>query len=140
MQQGCQKASPVIQNRCQFQGVCVATHRKLCNYGWQLRNILTVTQATLPIVFAQSHVLFSLLFQGGQYDAKNFLLYYYYGGMIYTALKNYERALYFFEVVSKIFTHVFCVLKCPLLVWTSSHGHKITFQEVTMCVQCVFKP
>lgn len=31
-------------------------------------------------------------------DAKNFLLYYYYGGMIYTALKNYERGLYFFEV------------------------------------------
>lgn len=33
-----------------------------------------------------------------QYDAKHFLLYYYYGGMIYAALKNYERALYFFEV------------------------------------------
>ncbi|XP_011499010.1 PREDICTED: COP9 signalosome complex subunit 3 [Ceratosolen solmsi marchali] len=31
-------------------------------------------------------------------DAKYFLLYFYYGGMIYTALKNYERALYFFEV------------------------------------------
>lgn len=36
--------------------------------------------------------------EGGQYDAKHFLLYYYYGGMIFTALKNYERALYFFEV------------------------------------------
>lgn len=34
----------------------------------------------------------------GQQDSKYFLLYYYYGGMIYTALKNYERALYFFEV------------------------------------------
>lgn len=32
------------------------------------------------------------------HDAKYFLLYYYYGGMIYTAMKNYERALYFFEV------------------------------------------
>ncbi|KAH8364501.1 hypothetical protein KR084_007455 [Drosophila pseudotakahashii] len=31
-------------------------------------------------------------------DAKYFLLYFYYGGMIYTAVKNYERALYFFEV------------------------------------------
>lgn len=31
-------------------------------------------------------------------DAKHFLLYFYYGGMIYTALKNYDRALYFFEV------------------------------------------
>lgn len=34
----------------------------------------------------------------GQFDSKYFLLYYYYGGMIYTALKNYDRALYFFEV------------------------------------------
>lgn len=31
-------------------------------------------------------------------DAKYFLLYYYYGGMVYSAMKNYERALYFFEV------------------------------------------
>ena len=37
--------------------------------------------------------------EGGQYDAKHFLLYYYYGGMIYTALKKYDRALYFYEVV-----------------------------------------
>ena len=36
--------------------------------------------------------------ENGQYDAKHFLLYYYYGGMIYTGLKNYERALYFYEV------------------------------------------
>ncbi|KAH8037435.1 hypothetical protein HPB51_009990 [Rhipicephalus microplus] len=39
--------------------------------------------------------------ENDQYDAKHFLLYFYYGGMIYTALKNYERALYFFEVSSK---------------------------------------
>jgi len=37
--------------------------------------------------------------QGGQFDAKPFLLYYYYGGMIYLALKNYKRALFFFENV-----------------------------------------
>ncbi|XP_064478967.1 COP9 signalosome complex subunit 3-like [Ornithodoros turicata] len=36
--------------------------------------------------------------ENDHYDAKHFLLYFYYGGMIYTALKNYERALYFFEV------------------------------------------
>ncbi|XP_047360513.1 COP9 signalosome complex subunit 3 isoform X2 [Vespa velutina] len=36
--------------------------------------------------------------EGAQFDSKFFLLYYYYGGMIYTALKNYDRALYFFEV------------------------------------------
>ncbi|KFM81884.1 COP9 signalosome complex subunit 3, partial [Stegodyphus mimosarum] len=37
--------------------------------------------------------------ENGNYDTKHFLLYFYYGGMIYTALKNYDRALYFFEVV-----------------------------------------
>lgn len=31
-------------------------------------------------------------------DARYFLLYYYYGGMIYLAMKNPERALYCFEV------------------------------------------
>ncbi|XP_039285710.1 LOW QUALITY PROTEIN: COP9 signalosome complex subunit 3 [Nilaparvata lugens] len=36
--------------------------------------------------------------EGAQFDAKYFLLYYYYGGMIYTAIKNFDRALYFFEV------------------------------------------
>ncbi|UYV76393.1 COPS3, partial [Cordylochernes scorpioides] len=38
--------------------------------------------------------------ENGHYDSKHFLLYYYYGGMIYASLKKYERALYFFEVVS----------------------------------------
>ncbi|XP_014243020.1 COP9 signalosome complex subunit 3 isoform X2 [Cimex lectularius] len=37
--------------------------------------------------------------EGVQFESKYFLLYYYYGGMIYTAMKNYDRALYMFEVV-----------------------------------------
>ncbi|XP_062507632.1 COP9 signalosome complex subunit 3-like [Corticium candelabrum] len=36
--------------------------------------------------------------EGGRFDVKPFLLYYYYGGMIYTGLKQFERALHFFEV------------------------------------------
>jgi len=32
------------------------------------------------------------------FDVRYFLQYYYYGGMIYASLKQYERALYFFEV------------------------------------------
>ncbi|XKL62575.1 hypothetical protein PGB90_002408 [Kerria lacca] len=36
---------------------------------------------------------------GSTFDTKSFLLYYYYGGMIYTAVKNFERALYFYEIV-----------------------------------------
>ncbi|KAG2455427.1 CSN3 protein, partial [Polypterus senegalus] len=35
--------------------------------------------------------------ENGAYDARHFLCYYYYGGMIYTGLKNFERALYFYE-------------------------------------------
>lgn len=37
--------------------------------------------------------------ENGAYDTKHFLCYYYYGGMIYTGLKNFERALYFYEQV-----------------------------------------
>ena len=47
---------------------------------------------------------FCFIVQGGQFDAKSFLLYYYYGGMIYLALKNYKRALFFFEIVSNVKT------------------------------------
>lgn len=36
--------------------------------------------------------------ENGNYDSKHFLMFFYYGGMIYTSLKNYERALYFFEI------------------------------------------
>lgn len=41
----------------------------------------------------------TISYEGQQFESKYFLLYYYYGGMIYTAIKNYDRALYFFEVV-----------------------------------------
>lgn len=45
--------------------------------------------------------------ENGAYDAKHFLCYYYYGGMIYTGLKNFERALYFYEQVrSSFFPHL----------------------------------
>jgi len=36
--------------------------------------------------------------ENGQYDVKYFLSFYYYGGIVYAAMKNYERALYFFQV------------------------------------------
>nr|XP_031532097.1 COP9 signalosome complex subunit 3 isoform X2 [Vicugna pacos] len=35
--------------------------------------------------------------ENGAYDARHFLCYYYYGGMLYTGLKDFERALYFYE-------------------------------------------
>ena len=34
----------------------------------------------------------------GHYDTKSYLLYYFYGGLVYTALKKYEKALFFFEM------------------------------------------
>nr|CAG4651763.1 EOG090X04TU [Triops cancriformis] len=36
--------------------------------------------------------------ENGHFDSKHFLLYYYYSGLIYAGLKQWERALYFFEV------------------------------------------
>nr|CAG4643898.1 EOG090X04TU [Lepidurus arcticus] len=36
--------------------------------------------------------------ENGHFDSKPFLLYYYYGGLIYAGLKQWERALYYFEV------------------------------------------
>merc|ERR1712107_791610 len=40
----------------------------------------------------------TLFVENGQFDAIYLLLYYYYGGCIYSALKNFDRALFFFEV------------------------------------------
>ncbi|XP_071815337.1 COP9 signalosome complex subunit 3-like [Apostichopus japonicus] len=36
--------------------------------------------------------------ESGHFDSTNFLCYYYYGGMIYAAQKNWNRSAYFFEV------------------------------------------
>ena len=44
--------------------------------------------------------------QNGHYEATHFLCYYYYGGMIYAALKNWGRAVYFFEVVSIVIAFI----------------------------------
>lgn len=59
--------------------------------------------------------------ENGAYDAKHFLCYYYYGGMIYTGLKNFERALYFYEQVG-------------LLTCSSESVHTaVTTQELLCC-------
>ena len=49
-------------------------------------------------VLFEKLIISTFFLQNGYFDAKHFLLYYYYGGVIYAALKNYERSLYFFEV------------------------------------------
>ncbi|XP_076172267.1 COP9 signalosome subunit 3 [Ptiloglossa arizonensis] len=74
--------------------------------------------------------------EGGQFDSKYFLLYYYYGGIIYTALKSYDRALYFFEVcvttpamaVSYIMLEAY---KKYILVSLIMHGKVLTLPRYT---------
>jgi len=65
-------------------------HADLC----QLCLLSKSMKAALPFLDAD---ITDISKEGGHYDAKHFLLYFYYGGMIYTALKQYTRALYFFE-------------------------------------------
>ena len=43
-------------------------------------------------------ILISFWVKNGRFDAKHFLLYYYYSGLINASLKNFDRALYSFEV------------------------------------------
>ncbi|KAI6657760.1 hypothetical protein LOD99_503 [Oopsacas minuta] len=42
--------------------------------------------------------ILNLNYEGASFDSRSFLLYFYYGGYIYSALKKFSRALYFFEV------------------------------------------
>ena len=49
------------------------------------------------------------------FDALSLLLYYYYGGCIYLAVKQYEKALYFFEVsflkdCNLLFLDFYCII------------------------------
>ncbi|KAF6202310.1 hypothetical protein GE061_004708 [Apolygus lucorum] len=74
--------------------------------------------------------------EAGQFDSKYFLMYYYYGGMIYTALKNYDRALYMFEVVistpAMAVSHIMLeAYKKYLLVSLILHGKVIPMPKYT---------
>ncbi|KAL4240060.1 COP9 signalosome complex subunit 3 [Mactra antiquata] len=88
--------------------------------------------------------------EGGHYDSKDFLCYYYYGGMIYTALKQYDRALYFLEIVitcpSMAVSHVMLeAYKKYILVVLILHGKlsplpKYTSQVVARYIKPVCQP
>ncbi|XP_004927872.1 COP9 signalosome complex subunit 3 isoform X1 [Bombyx mandarina] len=80
---------------------------------------------------------------GGINDSKHFLLYYYYGGMIYTAMKNYDRALYFFEVVvtvpAMVVSHIMLeAYKKYILVSLILHGKVLPMPKYTSQVVCRF--
>ncbi|XP_052265746.1 COP9 signalosome complex subunit 3-like [Dreissena polymorpha] len=88
--------------------------------------------------------------EGDHYDAKDFLSYYYYGGMIYTALKQFERALYFLEIVitcpSMAVSHIMLeAYKKFILVALILHGKlpalpKYTSQVVARYIKPVCQP
>ncbi|XP_052818774.1 COP9 signalosome complex subunit 3-like [Mya arenaria] len=74
--------------------------------------------------------------EGGHFDSKDFLCFYYYGGIIYTALKKYDRALYFFEIVitcpSTAVSHIMLeAYKKYILVALILHGKLPTLPKYT---------
>lgn len=68
-----------------------SVHADLC----QLCLLAKCFNPVLPIL---STDMTAIALEDGQFDAKYLLLYYYYGGMIFIALKRYEEALYMLEV------------------------------------------
>ncbi|CAH1155598.1 unnamed protein product [Phaedon cochleariae] len=87
---------------------------------------------------------------GSQFDSKYFLLYYYYGGMIYLAVRNLDRALYFFEVAittpSHAVSHIMLEgFKKYILVSLLLHGKiqvipKYASQVVTRFIKPLSQP
>lgn len=71
-----------------------------------------------------------------QIDSKQFLLYFYYGGMIYTALKKFDRALFFYEIAittpaSDISYIMLAAYKKFILVSLLEHGKVIGLPKYT---------
>ncbi|CAB0029136.1 unnamed protein product [Trichogramma brassicae] len=81
-------------------------------------------------------------------DAKYFLLYFYYGGMIYTALKKYEKALYCFEVCTmtpaQAISHIMVeaykkfMLVSPILIGKYSIKITLIYLHIYQILFCKF--
>ncbi|XP_033108007.1 COP9 signalosome complex subunit 3-like [Anneissia japonica] len=74
--------------------------------------------------------------RGGQSDVSYFLCYYYYGGMIYTAVKNWSRSCYFFEVAITVpamaVSHIMLeAYKKYILVCLIHHGKLLMLPKYT---------
>nr|CAG4640802.1 EOG090X04TU [Eulimnadia texana] len=88
--------------------------------------------------------------ENSRFDAKHFLLYYYYGGLIYASMKNYERSLYFFEVAlttpSSAISHIMLEsYKKYILISLILHGKvaplpKYTSQVVNRFLKPICQP
>ncbi|KAL1128859.1 hypothetical protein AAG570_013393 [Ranatra chinensis] len=82
---------------------------------------------------------------GFPFDVKHFLIYYYFGGMVYTAVKKYDRALYMFEAVistpAMAVSHIMLeaykkyILVSLVLHGKVSHMPKYTSQVVTRFIK-----
>lgn len=113
--QGVRVLSQAVEKMQQFDTQLTAVHADLCQmslaaklFSAALRfldiDITAIVRTDVSILLLVCVVLIldilnvSPPFQDSNQDARYLLLYYYYGGMIYTAMKDYDRALYFFEV------------------------------------------
>lgn len=89
---GIQTLITAIEKFRLFETQLTSIHADLC----QLSLVAQMFNPTLK--FLDIDITSIACTEDTNHDSKYFLLYYYYGGMIYTAVKNYDRALYFFEV------------------------------------------
>uniref|UniRef100_A0A6I8Q1G8 COP9 signalosome complex subunit 3 n=1 Tax=Xenopus tropicalis TaxID=8364 RepID=A0A6I8Q1G8_XENTR len=76
-----------------FAGLC----HQLTNALVERKQLSLLAKCFKPALAYLDVDMMDICKENGAYDAKPFLCYYYYGGMIYTGLKNFERALYFYE-------------------------------------------
>jgi COP9 signalosome complex subunit 3 len=104
-------------------------HSDLCQ-------LCLVAQCLKPAVSLLDRDITDISRENGHFDVKYFLLYYYYGGMIYAAVKNYDRALYFFEMA--LTTHslaVSCIMleayKKYVLISLTVHGKVLQLPKYT---------
>lgn len=68
-----------------------SVHADLCQ-------LCLVAKCLKPAVRLLDREIIDISRENNHFDVKYFLLYYYYGGMIYAAVQNLDRALYFFEM------------------------------------------
>ncbi|XP_072168600.1 COP9 signalosome complex subunit 3-like [Diadema setosum] len=110
-------------------GQLTSLHADLC----QLCLVAKCMKPALPILDTD---ITEISKEGGHFDATHFLCFYYYGGMIYTALKNWDRAAYFFEVAittpSMAVSHIMLeAYKKFILVCLIQHGKVPTLPKYT---------
>ncbi|THD19292.1 putative 26S proteasome regulatory subunit S3 [Fasciola hepatica] len=98
-------------------------HTDLCQLSLSAR----VFNPVLPILDSE---ILEVHKNNSDLDLKDYLLYFYYGGMIYAALKNWDRGLHFLEVCLTMPAHLSCVqleaAKKVILLSLIHHGKFMT--------------